>query len=80
MFITRMLRGFSGSPAALLLVAGVAIESSGTRAGCGSDGGTFKCASGLVADDAACCGTDQAASGGTALGVGAGRGGAVRKG
>jgi hypothetical protein len=57
--------------AGLLLIAGVAMERSGTRACGGSDGGTFKRASRLVTDDTAC--------GGSALGVGAGRGRTVGK-
>lgn len=63
-----------------ILVPGVAMERSGTGTCGGSDGGTFKCASRLVADDAAGCRTDEAASCGAALGVGARRVGAVRKG
>jgi len=80
MFITRMLLEFSGSPAALLLIAGVAMQRSGTRTCGGSDGGTFKCASRLVTDDAAGGRAKKSAGGGSALGVGAGRCGAVRKG
>ncbi len=56
----------------LVLVAGIAIEGARTRTGGSSDGGTFKCATGLMADDAAGGGTNQTTRGGSALGVGSG--------
>ena len=55
--------------AVLFLIAGVAVEGACGSAGGGSDGGSFQRASGLMADDAAGRRAEQAAGGGSALGV-----------
>lgn len=65
--------------AALFRVLVVANDRSGTRTYRTANGGTFKGASGLVADDAAGGSTEETAGKCTALGVGTGWFGAVRE-
>lgn len=70
----------SGLIAAILfLVACIAISSADGRAARCADGGTLKCATGLMADDAAEQRSAECASGGSALGVWAGWGSAIGK-
>jgi hypothetical protein len=64
----------------LFLIAGVAVEGSGSAACGGSKCGTFEGVAGLMTDDAACCGSDESTCGGTALGVRSGGCGTVGKG
>jgi hypothetical protein len=63
-----------------LLIAGIPHDSTGTTACSGSDSGSFKGAPGLVADHSACSSSKNSAGYGTALGVRAGRSGAIGKG
>lgn len=60
--------------AVLLLIASIAVKCACTTAGGGSNGSTFQCVAGLMADDAASSGSKQATSDRSALGVRPGRG------
>jgi hypothetical protein len=60
-----------GSVAALFLVTGISVGTTGDTA-CGrTDRGAFKGAAGLVADDGTGSGADQGSGGGSAVGIGA---------
>ena len=59
----------SGLVAALLLVAGVSVGTTGDTASGGTDCGTFKGAARLIADDGTGTGTDQGTRGGSAVGI-----------
>jgi hypothetical protein len=54
-----------------LLVTGIAVKSARTRTHGTTDGGTFKCATRLVADEGACACADETAGCRATLGVGA---------
>lgn len=61
--------GSRGSVAALLLVAGVSVGTTGDTT-CGStDRGTFQRAAGLIADDGTGTGADQGSGRGSAVGI-----------
>lgn len=61
----------------MFLIAGIAVESASACTYSATDGSTFKCAAGLVADDAACGSTEKAPCGSTTLGIGSGLGAAA---
>lgn len=70
-------RRFTSVTIILFLVAGIAIQAACRGTCCRSKGGAFERASRLMADNAACGGSDEAPCGGTALGIRACRGSAA---